>query len=64
VPTWQRKTVVDVTNADGVPPEKMGGQPSSKFVAQAFTGAILVKGLIRIRHVHGGRRVVFLASER
>src|ERR1700688_3407823 len=25
--TWQGKTVVDVTNALGVPPEKLGGQP-------------------------------------
>jgi len=33
-----------VTNAYGVPPEDLGGQPSSKAVAQAFTGAKLVKG--------------------
>jgi len=33
-----------VTNAYGVPPEKLGGQPSSKFIAQAFSGAKLVKG--------------------
>ena len=33
--SWQ-KTLVDVTNACGVPPEKLGGQPSSKAVAQAF----------------------------
>ena len=38
LPTWQGKTIVDVTNAYGVPPEKLGGQPSSKVVAQAFTG--------------------------
>jgi hypothetical protein len=38
LPTWQGKTIVDVTNAYGVPPEELGGQPSSKFVAQAFTG--------------------------
>ena len=42
--TWQGKTIVDVTNAYGVPPEELGGQPSSKVVAQAFTGARLVKG--------------------
>ena len=36
LPTWQGKTIIDVTNAYGVPPEKLGGQPSSKFVAQAF----------------------------
>ena len=68
---WQGKTIVDVTNAYGVPPEELGGQPSSKFVAQAFTGARLVKGfnhlgaasLAQDPAVHGGRRVVFLASD-
>ena len=29
LPTWQGKTIVDVTNAYGVPPEQLGGQPSS-----------------------------------
>lgn len=69
--TWQGKTIVDVTNAYGVPPEKLGGQPSSKFVAQAFTGGKLVKGFNHLAAavldqdpaVHGGRRVVFLASD-
>src|SRR6202158_3074106 len=42
--TWKGKTIIDVTNAYGVPPEKLGGQPSSKVVAQAFPGARLVKG--------------------
>jgi hypothetical protein len=71
LPTWQGKTIVDVTNAYGVPAEKLGGQPSSKFVAQAFTGGRLVKGfnhlvaavLAQDPAVHGGRRVVFLASD-
>ncbi|WP_370673608.1 NADPH-dependent F420 reductase [Pleomorphomonas sp. PLEO] len=71
LPTWQGKTIIDVTNAYGVPPEKLGGQPSSKFVAQAFTGARLVKGFNHLvaatldqdPAVHGGRRVVFLASD-
>jgi|ERR1700677_3887359 predicted dinucleotide-binding enzyme len=70
-PTWQGKTIVDVTNAYGVPPEELGGQPSSKFVAQTFIGARLVKGfnhlgaavLSQDPAVHGGRRVVFLASD-
>ena len=44
LPTWQGKTIVDVTNAYGVPPEELGGQPSSKFIAHAFSGARLVKG--------------------
>ncbi len=71
LPTWQGKTIIDVTNAYGVPPEKLGGQPSSKFVAKTFSGARLVKGfnhlgaaiLERDPAVHGGRRVVFLASD-
>ena len=69
--TWEGKTIVDVTNAYGVPPEELGGQPSSRAVAQAFTGARLVKGFNHLvaavldqdPAVHGGRRVVFLASD-
>jgi len=71
LPTWQGKTIVDVTNAYGVPPEKMGGMPSARFVAQAFTGGKLVKGFNHLGAaildqdpaVHGGRRVVFLVSD-
>ena len=71
LPTWQGKTIVDVTNAYGVPPEQLGGLPSSKFVAEAFTGGKLVKGFNHLvaaildqdPAVHGGRRVVFLASD-
>ena len=71
LPAWQGKIIVDVTNAYGVPPEKLGGQPSSKAVAQAFTGGRLVKGFNHLvaavldqdPAVHGGRRVVFLASD-
>ena len=29
LPTWRGKTIVDVTNAYGLPPEELGGQPSS-----------------------------------
>ncbi len=71
LPSWQGKTIVDVTNAYGVPPEKLGGQPSTRVVAQAFTGGRLVKGFNHLvaavlnqdPAVHGGRRVVFLASD-
>ena len=71
LPTWQGKTIIDVTNAYGVSPEELGGQPSSKVVAQAFTGARLVRGFNHLGAavlgqdpaVHGGRRVVFLASD-
>lgn len=69
--TWQGKIIVDVTNAYGVPPEELGGQASSKAVAQAFTGGRLVKGFNHLPAavldqdpaIHGGRRVVFLASD-
>lgn len=71
LPTWKGKTLIDVTNAYGVPPEELGGQPSSRVVAQAFTGARLVKGFNHLvaavldqdPDVQGGRRVVFLASD-
>jgi predicted dinucleotide-binding enzyme len=71
LPSWQGKTIVDVTNAYGVSLEAMGGQPSARFVAQAFTGAKLVKGFNHLGAavlgqdpaVHGGKRVVFLASD-
>jgi 8-hydroxy-5-deazaflavin:NADPH oxidoreductase len=68
LPNWQGKIIVDVTNAYGV---DLGGQPSSKVVAQAFTGGRLVKGFNHLvaaeleqdPAAHGGRRVVFLASD-
>lgn len=71
LPNWKGKTIIDVTNAYGVPPEELGGQPSSKFIAQAFTGARLVKGFNHLvagvldqdPAVKGGKRVVFLASD-
>jgi predicted dinucleotide-binding enzyme len=71
LPGWQGKTIVDMTNAYGVPPEELGGQPSSRAVAQAFAGARLVKGFNHLvatvlgqdPAVQGGRRVVFLASD-
>lgn len=71
LPNWQGKTIVDVTNAHGVSPVELGGQPSSRVVAQAFTGGRLVKGFNHLAAavlgqdpaVHGGRRVVFLASD-
>jgi 8-hydroxy-5-deazaflavin:NADPH oxidoreductase len=71
LPTWTGKTIIDVTNAYGVSPDELGGHPSAKVVAQAFTGARLVKGFNHLvaavleqdPAVHGGRRVVFLASD-
>jgi hypothetical protein len=71
LPSWTGKTIIDVTNAYGVPTEKLEGQPSAEVVAKAFTGARLVKGFNHLvaaviaqdPAVHGGRRVVFLASD-
>lgn len=71
LPTWKGKIVIDVTNTYGVSPEELGGRFSSQVVAQAFTGGRLVKGfnhlaaavLAQDPAVHGGRRVVFLASD-
>ncbi|QNA83450.1 NAD(P)-binding domain-containing protein [Sphingomonas sp. So64.6b] len=71
LPSWEGKIIVDVTNAYGVPEQELGGQPSAKVVAQAFAGGRLVKGFNHLvaavldqdPAVHGGRRVVFLASD-
>jgi predicted dinucleotide-binding enzyme len=70
LPDWKGKTVVDAMNTQA-PLEELGGLPSSAFVAKVFTGARLVKGFNHLvaavldqdPAVHGGRRVVFLASD-
>ncbi|WP_186249897.1 NADPH-dependent F420 reductase [Burkholderia gladioli] len=67
---WKGKTVIDAMNTQA-PPDELGGLPSSAVVARAFTGARLVKGFNHLVAavldqdpvVHGGRRVVFLASD-
>jgi len=69
--TWKGKTIIDVTNAYGVSPEELGGEPSSRVIAQAFAGGRLVKGFNHLAagvlqqdpSIQGGRRVVFLASD-
>lgn len=69
--SWHGKTIVDVTNAYGVSPEALGGQPSAVVVALAFTDGRLVKGFNHLGSgileqdpaVHGGKRVVFLSSD-
>lgn len=71
LPDWKGKIIVDVTNTYGPSPEELGGQSSSSVVAKAFTGARLVRGFNHLvatlleqdPAVHGGRRVVFLASD-
>ncbi|WP_175799785.1 NADPH-dependent F420 reductase [Burkholderia ambifaria] len=70
LPDWKGKTVVDAMNTQ-VPLEELGGLPSSAFVANAFSGARLVKGFNHLvaavlgqdPAIQGGRRVVFLASD-
>ncbi|MEZ2132671.1 MULTISPECIES: NADPH-dependent F420 reductase [unclassified Sinorhizobium] len=70
LPNWKGKTIVDAMNTRA-PLEELDGLPSSAVVAKAFTGARLVKGLNHLvaavldqdPAVHGGRRVVFLASD-
>jgi len=71
LPSWEGKTVIDATNAFGVPVEELDGLPSSALVARAFTGARLVKGFNHLPAaalaadpaVEGGHRVVFLSSD-
>ncbi|WP_342613407.1 NADPH-dependent F420 reductase [Burkholderia ambifaria] len=70
LPDWKGKTVVDVMNTQA-PLDELGGLLSSAFVANAFSGARLVKGfnhlvaavLAQDPAIQGGRRVVFLASD-
>ena len=70
LPSWKGKTIIDVMNTFA-PLDELDGLPSSAFVANAFTGARLVKGFNHLvasvlgqdPAVHGGRRVVFLASD-
>ena len=71
LPNWKGKTIIDVTNAFGVPLEEMDGLLSSAVIAKAFTGAKLVKGFNHLPAatlaadpvVEGGHRVVFLSSD-
>jgi 8-hydroxy-5-deazaflavin:NADPH oxidoreductase len=69
--SWRDKIVIDVTNAYGVPPEKLGNLPSSVVISQALAGASLVKAfnhlpaktLTEDPDVDGRRRVVFVSSD-
>jgi len=71
LPDWAGKTVIDATNAFGIPPEELDGLPSSAFLAKALPGARLVKGFNHLAaatlaadpSVEGGHRVVFLSSD-
>ncbi len=69
--SWRGKTIIDVTNAFGVPVEDLGSLPSSAVIAKAFPGAHFVKGFNHLPAgvlaedpvINGGRRVVFLSSD-
>lgn len=70
--SWQGKIVIDAMNAYGVPVKELDGLPSSAAVAKAFPGAKLVKAFNHLPAAtlaqgpttpHGGRRVVFVASD-
>jgi 8-hydroxy-5-deazaflavin:NADPH oxidoreductase len=71
LPSWEGKTVIDVTNAFGIPPEELDGLPSSAYVAKSFHGAKVVKGFNHLVAatlatgpiVDGGHRVVFLSGD-
>jgi len=71
LPDWKGKTIVDVTNAYGIPTKELGEQPSARVIAQAFAGGKIVKGFNHLvaaalgqdPAVQGGRRVVFLTSD-
>jgi predicted dinucleotide-binding enzyme len=71
LPRWEGKTIIDATNAFGVPVEELDGLPSSVVIAKAFAGARLVKGFNHLAAatlaadpvVEGGHRVVFLSGD-
>jgi len=69
--SWEGKTVIDVTNAYGVPVKDLGGLPSSAVVAKSLPGARLVKAFNHLAAATlaadpaggGGRRVIFVSSD-
>jgi 8-hydroxy-5-deazaflavin:NADPH oxidoreductase len=70
--SWEGKIVIDAMNAYGVPPEGLGGLPSSAAVAKAFPGAKVVKAFNHLPAAtlaqgpttpQGGRRVVFISCD-
>lgn len=71
LPNWKGKTLIDVTNAFGIPVEDLDGLASSSVIAKAFPGATFVKGFNHLPAavlgadpgIKGGRRVVFLSGD-
>jgi predicted dinucleotide-binding enzyme len=74
VPGWAGRVVVDATNAIDFPaftPKDLGGRPSSEIVAEAVSGARVVKAfntlpaaVLAADPAHdGGRRVLFVSGD-
>lgn len=69
--SWAGKIIIDATNAFDIPPEDLGGLPSTAALAKAFEGAKVVKAfnhlpagvLAQGAATQGGRRVVFISSD-
>ncbi len=69
--SWHGRSVIDATNAFGTPLTEFNGLTASAVNAQAFPGAMFVKGFNHLPaaklaadpDVKGGRRVIFLASD-
>jgi 8-hydroxy-5-deazaflavin:NADPH oxidoreductase len=69
--SWKGKVVIDVTNAYGVPPEKLGNLLSSVAISQALPGASVVKAFNHLAakklaedpRGNSERRVVFVSSD-
>jgi len=67
---WNGKILVDMTNAFGVTPEELGGRLSSEAVAQAFSGARLVKAFNHLPaaqlgtnpSLQGHQQAIFISS--
>ncbi len=70
LPHWRGKIIVDATNAFHVGAGELGGRLSSEIVAEAFTGARVVKAFNHLAaqqlgsnpSVEGQRQVVFVSS--
>lgn len=69
---WSGKTVIDVTNAYGVPVEELDGLPSSAAIAKTMPGVRLVKAFNHLvaatlaadpAGAPGFRRAVFVSSD-
>ncbi len=68
---WSGRSVIDATNAFGIPLAEFDGLTASAVNARAFPGAQFAKGFNHLPaaklaadpNVNGGRRVIFFASD-